>query len=142
MQSALLPLRSRKGISLTALIDVVFILLMFFMLTSSFSQLQALALKSASAVDVAPENKAKPALVIVDETGQYYLNTLSGTVLSPSQLLTEIASDQAVVLLPYSGTTVQVLVNAMHELQAAGFEQLTLGSSVAADVNGSGGSDE
>lgn len=133
MAVALLPARSRKAISLTALIDVVFILLMFFMLTSSFSQLEALALKTASAVEVASEDAADPALVLVDEAGRYYLNQLASAALTIGQLRDKIGASQPVVILPYSYTAVQVLVDAMHDLKAAGFERLTLGSSIAAD---------
>lgn len=133
MATALLPARSRKTISLTALIDVVFILLMFFMLTSSFSQLQALALKSASAVEEVPVKSTDPALLIVDDAGRFYFNSRSAPAQTVKELRADIAADQAVVLLPYSNTSVQVLVDAMQSLKTAGFEQLTLGSSLAAE---------
>lgn len=47
----------RKGISLTPLIDIVFILLTFFMLTSTFTRWKAVALRfPVAGPDVDPKN--------------------------------------------------------------------------------------
>lgn len=65
MLEGLVPARSRRRISLTPLIDVVFILLMFFMLTASFNQWRALPLLAPVAGEPAVDNKPRQ-LVLAD----------------------------------------------------------------------------
>jgi len=133
MQTALNPpqkladsARRRKAlISLTPLIDVVFILLVFFMLASSFLDWRAVTLDtSAAGAATAPEQA--PFVVQVD-TDALLLN---GEAISLAALLAQARAcqpgDQAVVLQPMGETSVQALLTLLDALAAAGIQPLKL----------------
>ena len=66
------PKRASAGLDMAPLIDVVFLLLIFFMLTSSFLQPSIpLALPQAAAADEPPP---APVFVSVDADGAVYIN--------------------------------------------------------------------
>ena len=67
MSTSLLYTRRRSRIGMTALIDVVFILLMFFMLTSSFNQWKAVDFRSPVAVENQSADSAQ--LVVLGVNG-------------------------------------------------------------------------
>lgn len=78
------PDEEQAGISLTSLIDVVFLLLIFFMVTSSFIEIERklnIELPEAKAADV--EKKEKPILIEMDRRGRI---TLDGQKVSLSGL--------------------------------------------------------
>lgn len=66
----------KPSIALTALIDVVFILLIFFLLVMQFHQYQQLPLAMAAATNVAPlvADDAKPVAVILANDALCYAN--------------------------------------------------------------------
>lgn len=69
--------RKRKSAALTditPLIDVVFLLLIFFMLTTTFAKETALNIKLPEATSHVPPLKNQALEVSVDENGHYYLN--------------------------------------------------------------------
>lgn len=69
------PARPRRSsISLTPLIDVVFILLLFFMLTSSFIQWRAVDLSLSIASEGGQTSQDAPGELHLQTTGQVYLN--------------------------------------------------------------------
>lgn len=55
--------RKRRGLSMTSLIDVIFLLLLFFMLTSTFSRFAEVELTTARAAIAAPPGDVKPVFV-------------------------------------------------------------------------------
>jgi biopolymer transport protein ExbD len=123
MNSLLIP-RSRRTISLTALIDVVFILLMFFMLTSSFTRWSEIAIESpAVAATPAPE---APELLAVNRDGGIY-RVGANLPASLAQLVADLRTSAPVVLLPEANTPVQQIVNALQQLQQAGLTRVSLG---------------
>lgn len=127
--SALTVSRRRKPISLTALIDVVFILLMFFMLTSSFSQWKTVSLDAAANALSTPARP--PELLVVDAAGQ--IRRLPERRLEPlADLIQSLPADAAVVLLPEADTPVQQIVNGLSALQAQGISGVTLGQPLPA----------
>ncbi|MFQ5656985.1 MAG: ExbD/TolR family protein [Candidatus Methylomirabilales bacterium] len=74
----------QAGIALTSLIDVVFLLLIFFMVTSSFIEIErklTIQLPEAKAADI--EKKEKPILIEMDRRGQI---SLDGQLVSLSGL--------------------------------------------------------
>lgn len=120
----LLPARRQPlTISLTSLIDVVFILLMFFMLTSSFTPLRALELQDgAGEADGAEE----ATLLLLDRHGELF--TAAGLP------VTDLGQLQPPLVLAAVGDTrVQQLVTAMERLQQAGL-QVSLGDSLPASA--------
>lgn len=129
--SALHPARPRRPIGLTALIDVVFILLMFFMLTSGFSRWQLLEFNNASAA--ATPSPVTPALIVVHANGQLSLDRIAGEHQSATMLREVVALERPAVLIPTASTRLQTLVTAMNSLVAAGFDSLSVGRSVDLD---------
>lgn len=130
--SAVVAYRSSpRRISLTPLIDVVFILLMFFMLTSSFIQWQQIELTTPRAP--ASAAAAEPALVArLDTAGQLAIH---GAVFPAQDLSTEqlagipgYSADRALVVVPAAEVPVQRVVDTLERLAAAGVTRLTLGS--------------
>ncbi|WP_371156890.1 ExbD/TolR family protein [Jannaschia sp. 2305UL9-9] len=110
----------RKGISLTPLIDVIFLLLLFFMLTSTFSQYASLPLSSSGAGQTAGDR----APLFLRATPEGW--TLNGRPVTPEALAPAIAAlrtpepGQPVILAPANGLLAQGLVDALAALTAIG----------------------
>lgn len=121
------PRPRRTLISLTALIDVVFILLVFFMLASSFLDWRSIALTAPTAgAQAAPMEGAM--LVEIRAAGL----RLSGRSVTLDQLEGRIRErlatkrDQAVFLKPAPGVPLQEAVAVLDRLTAAGVANLSL----------------
>lgn len=129
---ALLPPRRRLVISLTALIDVVFILLMFFMLTSSFVKVRSLEMQAPVASD--SQETPEPELLLINRSGA--ISRFGGEQLAghyqqlDAQALARLERGKAIVLVPAASVSVQALVTTLETLKAAGFNA-SLGDSQA-----------
>jgi len=114
-----LPLRSGRKISLTALIDVVFILLMFFMLTSTFSHWQSLPLSSASAS--VSSSSPDPAVILLYPDGSVRLLTEDvSPVINDLSSIKVIAQSRPIVVSSEESTTLAVMINVMQKLKNVG----------------------
>ena len=119
--------RRRALVSLTPLIDVVFILLVFFMLASSFLDWRAIDLSTParSSADTAMEG------AILVEVLPARLR-LSGDALSIETLATRVAAqlrerpDQRVLVRPAEGVALQRVVQILDRLAAAGATDVSL----------------
>jgi biopolymer transport protein ExbD len=124
-------IQSRKGrkISLTALIDVVFILLMFFMLTSTFSQWKALPLPAAKAS--AATSDELPALILVYSNGDIRVlkDSLSPVLESFEEVLTTVG-DKAIVISAEENANVKSVLSLVDQLNAS-VRTFTLGQPFA-----------
>lgn len=120
---ALVSTRARKKISLTALIDVVFILLMFFMLTSSFSQWQAVDLAAPASAPAATVNE--PQIIYLNPEGKFTL--VNGDHVSAANLAVQFDLAQSVIIIPAPETALQTLVTGIEALKQSGFARVTLG---------------
>jgi biopolymer transport protein ExbD len=67
--------RDEVELNLTPLIDVVFLLLIFFMVTTSFNKLAALKITLPEAVGEQSEAPAKQIEVAIDQNGQFFINS-------------------------------------------------------------------
>lgn len=119
--------RRRAVISLTPLIDVVFILLVFFMLASSFLDWRAIELNTSAAG--APGSPAlKPLLLSVSED-QVRLNDVAMPL---AQAIVEInthlisSPDQILQVQPVQATSFQTLIITLDTLKSAGIAKLSL----------------
>ena len=120
--------RLKQELSVAPLIDVVFLLLIFFMLTSTFIEPEAvdLLLEGGQSGTVTP---AEPLEVQVTTEGTIRLN---GLRLSLGQLTTEISArikgdqERAVSIKEDAEVQVQVLVQIMDQVQLAGANNLRL----------------
>lgn len=117
--------RPRRRPSLTPMIDVVFLLLVFFMLVARFGQEGALTLSLGGGGSEAWEGP--PRLIQVDE-GALRLNgqaTDPEAVISSLRSLTDSQED-LILIQPAEGVALQRLLDVMAILQAAGFTSLAL----------------
>ncbi len=118
----------RKSISLTALIDVVFILLMFFMLTSTFTRYKAVDFQAP--VAAATETPAEqPQRVILRPDGSFRLE--SGAVIATDVTLSVdfFEVGRPIVLLPEGDSSVQAMVTGLEQLKGLGLA-VTLGRAI------------
>ncbi len=133
MSSTALGYRARrKNISLTALIDVVFILLMFFMLTSSFNRWRAMDfIAPVAGSDTKPST---PNLIELDASGRLRLLNGEFSITHFDQLQTEhieyFQKHPSSVLLTASDVTLQQIIATMEALKTIGVESLNLGGIV------------
>lgn len=121
------PRRRRSLIGLTPLIDVVFILLIFFMLASRFLDWRAIDLSSAA--ETAVGAGAQEAL-LVEITGDGV--RLSGAAVTLEELEREARNRLAggeierAIVKPAPGVPLQRTVDALDRLKAAGVSNMTL----------------
>ena len=117
--NAVLAPRRRRSISLTALIDVVFILLMFFMLTSTFSQWQALSLTSASADTHAQTSEPQLVLIYADGRLRVLRDSLS-PMLTHGTLIAALTAGVPTVISAEESATLQQITTVAAVLGSAG----------------------
>ena len=121
------PRRGRSVVGLTSLIDVIFLLLLFFMLSSTFSRYSQLDLGVAGVG--AGVGGERPKLIIgVLEDGSLRLN---GRVIPGSDLATEIAAlvDKDVkraVVVPKGDVRLQQLVSTLEALKQTSLQSVSL----------------
>ncbi len=119
------PRRARRRPSLTPMIDVVFLLLIFFMLAARFGGGEAAALNGAGTGT--GRWQGPPRLVTV-ALGSVRLN---GRELAPEAVVAALrplmpGPDAPVVLRPRAGATVQELMAIADRLRAAGIRNLVV----------------
>lgn len=121
----------RRAVSLTALIDVVFILLMFFMLTSTFSRWKAVDFHfPVAGPELSPQ---QPQAMILHANGALSLNGRPFSV-SPPGDSGGLDSTRPVVVFPEADTRLQIIISAFEQLQAAGISGASLGKSLERDT--------
>ena len=104
---------------------MVFILLMFFMLTSSFTQEKQFDLSAAVASAAAPATSPRQLLVRADGA----LLSVDGEIFpSDTALAASIATDEPLILRPAPDARVQTLVSTVARLDTLGFSRLSLGN--------------
>lgn len=121
---AFAPRRAARRPSLTPMIDVVFLLLVFFMLAARFGVDVTLPLSTAGSV--APY-EGPPRLVVIDPAG-LSLNGISVTLEQlPERLATLMqARDQAVLVQPRSGVDLQRMIDVIDRLSASGLSRIVV----------------
>jgi biopolymer transport protein ExbD len=133
MQAVLLPVRRRKAIGLTALIDVVFILLLFFMLTSTFNRWQAMDLQApVTALQPLPE---RPLMALLKADMAVTLGGYSAAISELEQLVeqnpTVLDTSAVLVVIPEPTVNVQTIVTALETFKQLGWQQVSLGDVLA-----------
>ena len=120
------PRRRRRGLNLTPMIDVVLLLLVFFMMVSRFGGDLGLPLAVAAPAG-GQKWQGPPRLVTVTDGGV----ALNGVSLPVAELAGRLAPlmptpDAAVILRTGAGADVQTLVAVMDGLRSAGLANLVL----------------
>ena len=119
---------SGTAITLTPLIDVVFILLIFFMLASSFIDWRALDLRLAGGSDTT-QSAGKALLVVMSPHG---VLKVAGQVKSLEQALEAVRTgiaetpDLSIILRPDPEVTLQEALDLMDNFKAAGAKDIAL----------------
>ena len=115
--------------SLTPLIDVVFILLVFFMLASSFAQWRAFPLQGEGADAGAPEDMPAPMVIRVGADGTLRLqNEIIATETLHERASTHLAEapNTRFQIWPHAEAKVDAIVGAMDTLAGAGVRDVIL----------------
>ncbi len=122
------PARRRHSIGLTPLIDVVFILLIFFMLATSLMDWRGIGLATGSAP--ADSDQPPPAAVRLAADGQLYYEDAAYSLDDLAEKLkTRLQAEQisAAILRPDPQVTLGPTVRALDALAGTGVSNLSLG---------------
>ncbi len=119
-------------INLTALIDVVFTLIIFFVVTTSFNNRSALKITLPSSQASQSEQQNKPLVILVDKSGNYFVGN-TALVRNDLNSLKEAISQQAgndkqrtIVIQADAKTTHQSVITAMDAIGQLGFSRLSI----------------
>jgi biopolymer transport protein ExbD len=119
-------------INLIPLIDVLFCLILFLVLTTSFNQRAALKLQLPQAQAGVVPDSGTPLIVLVDVDGKFYIGNnevLKTDVASLKEAIVRVAGDdrsRPVILRADGRTPHQAVVTAMDALGQLGFVKLSI----------------
>lgn len=113
-------------LELTPLVDVVFLLLTFYMLTSSFVREDLIPLDLPSSKSSESDVKEIVAISLLDDSSVYLKSELL-PISELSKRLPEVATpDAAIVVRAEKNGSVQALVSVLDQIKEAGFDDLSL----------------
>ena len=119
-------------ISLTPIIDVVFILLIFFMLATNFQSFNKTEIKMSNETASVSQSDKKIFLIEFNKDSEFKLN---GTAASLDSIKSDIISsknngdDFVVITKPLKGVDVQLILSVFANLKSSNIENVTLGVS-------------
>jgi len=124
--------RNSPDVNLTPLIDVVFLLLIFFMVSTTFDRDSEIpiVLPDASAEPVTVEDN--PIEITIDEQGHYYLNkqlVINTQLVTLKRALKKIAGERKsppLIISADANTSHQAVVRAMDAARQLGFVQISI----------------
>jgi biopolymer transport protein ExbD len=121
----------RRLISLTPLIDVVFILLLFFMLTSQFDQQRTLVMDVPRSQTDSGVNDAELISLDLRGSGELVIDgeitTTIDNMSTSKRLLTARENTLPIDVTPDDDVDLQTLIRLLDGLEAMGFERVSLG---------------
>lgn len=119
-------------INLVSLIDVVFCLIIFLVVTTSFNQRSAIKLQLPRADVAAEPETAEPLTIVIDAEGRYYIGNqevLKRDAATLKEAIARVAGadrDRAVVLRADARAQTQSVITAMEVLGQLGFTRVSL----------------
>ena len=119
-------------VNLISLIDVLFCLILFLVLTTSFNQRAALKLQLPKADAPTVADQGTPLIVLVDMEGKFFVGNAEVPRSDLASLKTAIAAsagedrDRQVILRADGRTPHQAVVTAMEALGQLGFQRLSI----------------
>ncbi len=125
------PRREDVGIDLTSLIDVVFMLLIFFMVTTSFDRIAQINVKLPQASTDQRESLTESIEVTVDANDQVYIrgqkliNTQLGTIREALRESVRTEENVPVVISADAKATHQAVIKIMDAARQAGLVRIT-----------------
>ena len=117
------------SINITPLIDIVFLLLVFFMLATSFIQKSTIEVNLSSGKTVEIENQKNNVVLILNKTGKIYLNN---KLISISNIKNEIIKiidnkpEQKFLIKSHKKIAVQKVIRLIEEVRLAGTDNIKL----------------
>jgi biopolymer transport protein ExbD len=120
------------SVNLTPLIDVVFLLLIFFMVSTTFTQETHLNLDLPEATGEDSESVAKQIEIVISVDGQYVLNgrsLVNNKLITLRKALSELAGNNLttpLVITADANTPHQAVITAMDAAGQEGFSHLSL----------------
>ncbi len=123
--------REEMELNLTPLIDVVFLLLIFFMVSTTFDKQSEIAIALPESSSEPVSEKKQQLIITIDAKGRYFINqkeVVSGRVdiLRSAILIAAKGQQQPQVIIHADRMTPhQAVIGAMDALRQLGFNQLT-----------------
>ena len=125
----------RLEVNITPLIDVVFLLLIFFMVTTTFNQQAELRVDLPEASTEEQSLDVIPIEITIDQNGKYFVNgkSLSGTeadvLMRSIQNVVSNSEEQSVIIRADATTPHQAVVTAMDVINKIGITKLSIATS-------------
>lgn len=125
----------RLEVNITPLIDVVFLLLIFFMVTTTFNQQAELRVDLPEASSEEQSLDIVPIEITIDSSGAYYVNGLSLannkaiTLMNSLQKIVSEDKDRGVIIRADASTPHQAVITAMDTVSRLGVTQLSIATS-------------
>ncbi len=124
-------INKEPDINLTPLIDVVFLLLIFFMVSTTFNRESEIQIDLPESSEHAVESKEEAIEITVDVEGQYYVNkqrlvnTQAGTLKRALGDAIDGNKDPAVILVADANTPYQSVITAMDVAAQLGISRIS-----------------
>jgi len=124
--------REEPDVNLTPLIDVVFLLLIFFMVSTSFQRDTQIPLRLPEADSEALETQSTVVEVGIDAQGRYFVNRAAlvndqrGTVRRAIEKAAGEAESPQIIISADRATPHEAVVRAMDAARQAGYSRITL----------------
>jgi biopolymer transport protein ExbD len=127
------PARQREEpeINLIALIDVLLVILIFLMVTTTYSRFSELQINLPTADATKPEERPNQVNVAVDGSGQYTVNKTTVPFRSPDAFAEELkraaagVPDPVIIINADAAATHQSVINIMEAARIAGYSRIT-----------------
>lgn len=123
---------NQPEINLTPLIDVVFLLLIFFMVSTSFTRESALKVDLPEATTHSTEQQGAPLQVEIDKedkiaiNGKHLINNQPATLMAAMKAAAGNRKQPQIIISADAKTDYQSIVTAMDVAQQLGFKRLSL----------------
>ena len=117
------------SINITPLIDIVFLLLVFFMLASSFIQKSTIEVNLSSGETLQTEKQKNDVILTLNKTGQIYLNN---KLINISNIKNEIIKiidnnpEHKILIKSHKKIAVQKVIRLIEEVRLAGTDNIKL----------------
>ena len=121
--------RELISINITPLIDIVFLLLVFFMLATSFIQKSTIEVNLSSGKTVEIENQKNTVVLILNKKGQVYLNKKLINISNIRNEITNIIEKNPkykILIKSHKKIDVQKVIRLIEEVRLAGTDNIKL----------------
>lgn len=136
--------RQDPDISLTPLIDVVFLLLIFFMVSTSFTRESEISIDLPESTPQEVESEQTPVDLTIDSQGRFYINgkqvinTHINTLVKALKLVVKEPDDTALIISADGQTPHQSVVTAMDAVRLLGISRLSIATKQSAGQRSQG----